>query len=321
MEHQQAVKWAKTYLRDMGNQLQGSFIPVRVMPWSSVYYTATSIGSVYLKQTARPFAIEVVLLPYLINLFPDILPKMVGTNQDLCCFLMRDAGRPLRDYLRANYQVGLANKGVAAYVEIQQGATSHIDLLFKLGVPDWCLAVLPSLYLKLLDEEAFLISDGLTRLEIDRLKSLHTRVSELCYQLNQYAIPETIEHGDFHDNNMLVSYDNQIIINDWGDTIITHPFFSMTSFLNSAFRNHKINNTSRIGRNLLDNYLNHWIGYEPKNRLVEAFELVKRLNNIKFAISFYRITQCPGMDGLGEYKGTIAKALVEFEEAEKKRGI
>lgn len=176
-----------------------------------------------------------------------------------------------------------------------------------------------SLYLKFLDEEAFLISDGLTQLEIDRLKSLHTRVSELCYQLNQYDIPETIEHGDFHDNNMLLNDDNQLTINDWGDTIITHPFFSMTSFLDSAFRNHKINDTSSIRRNLLDNYLNHWVAYEPKTRLAEAFELVKRLNNVKFVIGFYRVTQCPGMDGLGEYKGTIAKALVEFEEAEKKR--
>ncbi|MDP3560390.1 MAG: phosphotransferase [Legionellaceae bacterium] len=318
MEHKKAIKWAETYLQDIGAQLQGSFAPVRVMPWSGVYCIATSIGSVYLKQTARPFAIEVMLFPYLINLFPEILPKMVGKNQDLRCFLMRDAGSPLRDCLCVNYQVELANKGLAAYVGIQQGVTNHVDALLELGVPDWRLAVLPSLYLKLLDEEAFLISDGLTRLEIDRLKKLHTRVSELCYQLNQYDIPETIEHGDFHDNNMLLNDGSQLIINDWGDTIITHPFFSMTSFLDSAFRHHKIDDTSSTGRNLLDSYLNHWVKYEPKARLIEAFELVKRLNNIKFVISFYRITQCPGMDGLGEYKRTIAKALIEFAEAEKK---
>lgn len=319
MEHQQALNWAKTYLQDIGNQPQGSFIPLRVMPWSSVYSIATSIGAIYLKQTVGPFAIEVILLPYLIKVFPEILPKIVGTNQDLLCFLMRDAGYPLRDYLRVNYQVELANKGLAAYVRIQQYSINHIDALLEQGVPDWRLAVLPSLYLKLLEEEAFLISDGLTRLEIDRLKNLHTRVSDLCHQLSQYNIPETIEHGDFHDNNMLINQDNHLIINDWGDTIITHPFFSMTSFLDSAFRNHKINDTSVTGRNLLDSYFNHWVKYESKARLIEAFELVKRLNNIKFVISFYRITQCPGIDGLGEYKGTIAKALVEFEESEKKR--
>lgn len=81
------------------------------MPWSSVYSIATSTGSIYLKQTAQPFAIEVILLPYLINVFPEILLKIVATNQDLLCFLMRDAGYPLRDYLRVNYQGELANKG------------------------------------------------------------------------------------------------------------------------------------------------------------------------------------------------------------------
>ncbi len=44
---------------------------------------------------------------------------------------------------------------------------------------------------------------------------------------------------------------------------------------------------------------------------------MKRLNNIKFVIGFYRVAQCPGMNGLGEYKGTIAKALIEFEQAER----
>ncbi len=82
--------------------------------------------------------------------------------------------------------------------------------------------------------------------------------------MGQYNIPETIEHGDFHDNNMLVAGDNKLIINDWGDKVITHPFFSIASFLDSAFRNHKINSTSHTVRSLLDSYLNHWVEYEPK---------------------------------------------------------
>jgi hypothetical protein len=48
-----------------------------------------------------------------------------------------------------------------------------------------------------------------------------------------------------------------------------------------------------------------------------VFELARRLNNIKFVLSFYRVTQCPGMEDLGQYKGTIAKALIEFEQNER----
>jgi hypothetical protein len=91
IEHQQALEWAKSYLQDIGYQLKSSFIPVRVMPWSGVYRIATSAGSIYLKQTAQPFAVEVALLPYLTNLLPEILPEIIGTHQDLRCFLMRES--------------------------------------------------------------------------------------------------------------------------------------------------------------------------------------------------------------------------------------
>lgn len=163
----------------------------------------------------------------------------------------------------------------------------------------------------------FLKNDGLKQIEIDNLKKLYSRVKDLCHSLSQYDIPETIEHGDFHDNNMLLNNENTLIINDWGDTVITHPFFSMTSFLDSLSRNHNINEDDPIGQNLTENYLNFWLKYESKANLKIVFELARRLNNIKFVLSFYRITQCPGMEDLGQYKGTIAKALIEFEQNER----
>jgi len=33
---------------------------------------------------------------------------------------------------------------------------------------------------------------------------------------------------------------------------------------------------------------------------------------IKFVASFYRISLCPGMEDLGEYKGVISQALLNF---------
>ncbi|MFC3908730.1 phosphotransferase [Legionella dresdenensis] len=312
-----AITWAINHLRENGYELEGTFIPVRIMPWSQVYCITTSQGTIYLKQTTAVFSIEVGLLSYLTISFPQILPKLIGCNNNLHCLLMCDGGTPLRNFLQTTYQPELANKGLNIYCKLQQETSNKIDTLLALGVPDWRLKLLPSLYLKLLSEGTFLKNDGLKQIEIDNLKKLYSQVQELCHSLSQYSIPETIEHGDFHDNNMLLNNENTLIINDWGDTVITHPFFSMTSFLDSLSRNHNINADDPVAQNLTENYLNFWLKYESISNLKIAFELARRLNNIKFALSFFRIAQCPGMEDLGQYKGMIAKALIEFGQNER----
>ena len=314
-----AMQWALTFLEDRGCHPKSQFVPVRLMPWSSVYRIDTSVGTIYLKQMAPPFAIEARLLLHLGSLFPNTVPEIVGHNEDLRCFLMFDAGIPLRDRLRANYQIQLPIKALTIYATIQQGAIAAIDSLLAFGVPDWGLETLPSLYEELLNKQTFLKEDGLTDSLLQRLVELRPIVAGLCNQLLQYGISETVEHGDFHDNNFLVNEHDKLVINDWGDAVITHPFFSLISFLKSAARNHHITDKSKLYQNLRDAYLTTWRVFESESRLLEAFELAEKLNPIKFSLSFYRVAQCPGMEGLGEYKGTIAQALEQFLNNETKQ--
>ena len=89
----------------------------------------------------------------------------------------------------------------------------------------------------------------------------------------QYDIVETIEHGDFHDNNCLIDAQDALVFNDWGDAVITHPFFSLISFLKSAERHHNISVNTALYQDLRDTYLTTWQDFEPESRLLEAFEL------------------------------------------------
>ena len=258
------------------------------------------------------FSIEPKLIGFLRGLFPALVPEVVIQSEGLHCFLMRDCGTPLQTILRANYQVDLAIKGLTAYATIQKDAANHIDALLALGVPDWRLAALPSLYMAFLDKDDFLKSYGLTQTEIDELKHSHHKVIELCHQLAQYHIPEAIDHSDFHDNNILVNDHNDLIVNDWGEAVITHPFFSLVNFLFGAARQHNIIEGSETYNELRDGYLINWLTFESKDRLLDAYKLVQQLGYIKYVLSFYPITQCPGYIEYGRHKGRITQALRSF---------
>jgi len=314
-DSQKAIAWAEEYLANNGYFLQSAMEPVRIMPWSSINRILTSVGYVYLKQMSLPFSVEAKLVTYLAKQFSALLPEVIAINEVLNCFLMRDAGVSLRDILKTEYKMQLACKALDIYVVIQQGAVKHIDDLLALGVPDWRLAKLPYLYQALLSKREFLEIDGLKQSEIDKLQNLHSKFVDLCELLSCYNIPETIEHSDFHDNNILVNA-GYLTINDWGDAIISHPFFSLISFLKSVARNHHITEKNNNYYELQDTYLNSWLKFESKNKILPAFELAKRIGPVKFAMSFYRVTLCSGMDALKQYKGTIAKALQTFLEAE-----
>jgi hypothetical protein len=301
-------QWVDTYLRSQGQTIQ-SFEEVRMMPWSQVYRVTTSEGKVmYLKHMSSPFVIEAKLLQYWTNQQNHQVPQILAVNPDLNCFLMEGSGQCLRPLLQENYRMDWVCGALQSYAKMQQQESQHLDELLALGVPDWRLAKLPGLYAEFISRRDFLKAEGLREREIDFLHHLISKVEVICEDFAIYPIPETIEHGDFHDNNMLLQGD-RLIINDWGDAVISHPFFSLVSFLDSAQRNHGILKDSLAYLELRDAYLDAWLEYVPRDKILECFAWAEKLGMVKFVISFYRVALCPGMGNLGQYQGTIARAL------------
>lgn len=303
-QHKRALVWAKDKVK-----INSEFEPVRLMPWSSVYRASTKDGWIFLKAVSPPFDVELKLLPYLSEQFPEAVPHVIASNPELFCILMLDAGTPLRPIMQKNYQTNLALEALKTYVHIQQNLSEKTETLLKLGVPDWRLNTLSSHFSSLLEKEKFLIGDGLLAAEIEKLRAMHDKVQNLCEKLASFAIPETIEHGDMQDNNILVNTQNKLVIHDWGDAVITHPFFSLCNFLHSAVNQHDIKQEVPI---LEQAYCDTWSKHDTKEHLKDVLFLTKQLRELKFALSFSRIAECHGMHDLGEYKGTVAYALKAF---------
>ena len=150
--------------------------------------------------------------------------------------------------------------------------------------------------------------DGLSGSDLQRLKNFYPNFVLLCTDLASFNIPQTLEHGDFQDNNILVK-NNKIILHDFGDATITHPFFSLASFLYSATRHHDIHENGHIYMLFFNSYMQPWQSFMSPQELLKAFNLAKKIGRFVFALSFSRIKSCEDIEAFPEYNGYIAQAL------------
>jgi aminoglycoside/choline kinase family phosphotransferase len=303
--------WAHNYLVAHGYPIHEEARPVREMPWSQVYVFKTAQGCVYLKSMAAKFANEPVLLEFLNEYISPNVPEVLASNPKERCFLMKDKGHPLRGILKNEYKIDIIFQALEIYTDIQISSISQVEKLLSLGVSDWRLKNMAHLYQNFIDKEALLLADGLKPFEISKLKRLTKKVELLSQILLSYGIPETLEHGDFHDNNILIQ-EGCVFINDWGDASITHPFFSCEAFLNSAKRNHGLEEHCKYYDAIQKHYLHKWLAYGREHHLLKTFELAKILQHFVFALSFARIKSCEGITQFPQYNGYITNALRDF---------
>ena len=66
--------------------------------------------------------------------------------------------------------------------------------------------------------------------EVDAFDGLIARAADvdaMCRDLAGLGVPETIQHNDLHDGQVLVSGDRYVVF-DWGDSCVSHPFTTMS---------------------------------------------------------------------------------------------
>jgi hypothetical protein len=311
-DHNLAVAdWAKQQLIAFGYKLMEESIVVRDMPWSKVSCFETSKGLVYLKQMAAPFVIEPKILRFIHENFSTSVTEVIAMNEQLSCFLMKDAGQVLRDVQKKNFQIQLFCNALKTHAQIQIASVPFVESFILMSVNDWRLKKLPNLYGDFVAREHLLEAAGLNKYEIEMLQNVFPQMQILCEQLSAYNIPETIEHNDFHDNNILIQ-DDLITINDWGDACISHPFFSLAIALNSAKRNHNFKKTDSRYLQAQNAYLEIWLDYGTIDELRKAFLIAEKLSYFQFLLSFSRIESCVSVEEFSLYSGYMSEALRDF---------
>lgn len=259
-------------------------------PWSSVVRFATCKGYIYLKHTPELLALEASIIQILQDQFHVSVPEVIAHNAALNCFLMKDAGKSLREVLKQQFDAALFCKAIDQFTSMQLTVADHVNIFIDMGVPDWRLDKLPDLYMQLLSQKEILIADGLSEKEISELEQLLPEVSKLCQKLSDYAIKPSIVQPDFNDNNTLIADTTQnITIIDLGEIVISHPFFSLINCLQQAKKHHALTDEDTTYQRLLDACLKNYMIFWSKRHLLDAFATARILLFIYGALSDHRL--------------------------------
>lgn len=173
----------------------------------------TADGPLWFKANLPVDAYEAGVVSVLARIRPDAVPELRAVDLERGWMLMGDAGIRLRELIEGERDLGRWLDVLPRYAGLQLDAAGHVDELLALGVPDRRLAVLAGQYEQLL-------SDMGTTGPVER-------VAAMCRELAAYEIPETIQHDDFHDAQVFLR-DGRYDFFDWGDSCVSHPFFTMS---------------------------------------------------------------------------------------------
>jgi len=293
--------------------------------WSTVMRVPSSEGMLFFKATADETIHEIALTEKLAAWFPDCMPDLVAVDTARGWMLMRDGGEQLRASIRPTKDVRPWEPVITKYAEVQIGLAEHVDEILALGIPDHRLAALPALYTKLLaDEESLMIDKekGVTSADYQQLQNLKPRFEQICADLAAFGIPASVNHGDFHDGNVLVK-DRRITFFDWGDASVTHPFVSLRTFFVSMEIALGLDDWAPPTSEMLtlrDRYLARWEGFASKEQLLKAYNVSRPAASIVKALSWH--TTISRMDDVlrGEYAWIVPEVLREFMVYEKMLG-
>lgn len=278
--------WIDQALHQHGIKRIGSIVQPHIRRWSTVLRVPTSAGDIYFKAVIPDLAYEASLTQTLSHWYPDCVPQILATDRQQGWLLMLDGGMRLRESLETTDDIQHWETLLPSYAKLQQESAQHVDELLELGVCDRRLSVLPIRFQELLrDGEALGLnhSNGLNSDEYQQLQNSVDVVARLCEKLSAFGVPETLHHGDLHDGNVFIC-DGYYRFFDWGDSSISHPFFSLHSIYDSLKRRFEMRNDSPWFGRLKVCYLQSWAEYDTKEKLEAAFDLAQQLSAIPSAL-------------------------------------
>jgi hypothetical protein len=303
----EASDWIQAQLAQRKIELVGPIVQERAWALSCVLRMETSLGAVYFKAVPPFMTQESVVMREVSRQYPALLPSPLATNTGRGWTLMSDFGG---DSLLRMPDIGRWEEALRRFARMQVEQVSHVDEWLSQGIPDRRLNRMVQLTDPLITMASQIFSGsntGWSEAEIEGLQALPLRMKLLCANLASYGLPPTLVHGDLG-GNILVNGDRYIFF-DWTDVCIAHPFFEMTTCIDTVFDESLLRHETDARRRLRDAYLEPWTAFESMERLVEAFELTKPLGVLHQAMSYMWILMNVAADARWELENGLAMWL------------
>ena len=264
-----AEEWIRAHVDPVG-----AVVTANEEPWATVLRVPLADGVAWFKACAPSTAFEPRLSAELFARWPDRVAQVLGHDEERAWLLLADAGTPIGE---------LGNSPEAWLVvlpscaELQRGEAVYAEDHLAHGVPDLRVAALPACYEDFLQHGLPLEDD-----EIRRLRAFAPRFTQLCDELAAHEIPESVQHDDLHHANVYVK-DEQLRMLDWGDSSISHPFFTPYETFRFLESFNKLPPDDPWFRRLRDAYLEPW-----GDGLADTFALALRVGTFAHCIAWVR---------------------------------
>ena len=273
-----AQGWIEGELARLGIAISGPIRQVKTWTISCLLTVETDQGKIYFKAVPPIFAQEPRITREMARLFPDNvpLPLAIRVQPSESWMLLRDFAAP---ELRDGAEMEQWAESLKVLARMQIATVSSVDTLLANGCADRRLERLSEHIDPLLDDPDAV--GELERDEVDKLKAFAARLKEMCFQLANYNVPQTLIHGDFHGGNVVVK-DGRYIIFDWTDAAVSHPFFDIMPML-------EFDHPAEKREDLARTYIRSWSDFESEEILLEAYHLSQPLAAMHHAVSYRNI--------------------------------
>ena len=265
-------QWIGTYVEPVG-----SLEVAHERPWATVLRVPLADGTAWMKACGPVQFFEPRLTAALFARWPDRVAEVLGYGEQRGWLLLTHAGTPIG--ARGNPpEAWLA--ALPAYAELQRGEAAHAGDHLRHGVSDLRLASLPARYEQLVTRDLPLAAEEMTR-----LRRFTTRFADLCDELAEHRIPDTIQHDDLHMANLYVRNERneRPRVLDWGDASISHPFASLVVTFRFLEEVTGLPPGDPWFTRLRDAYLERW-----GSGLTGAFDLALRVGTFAHIVAWAR---------------------------------
>ncbi|NYI03866.1 phosphotransferase [Allostreptomyces psammosilenae] len=281
---QTALDWAERELSRHGLRETGAR-EVRVRPWSIIIRFRTGPAerdAAWFKAGTPGNGFEAALGHALAEWVPEHVLTPLAVDPDRGWSLLPDGG-PLFRHLLDTGAAGPADwlEAVGQYARLQRVLLPYTDRMTALGVPSARTAHLPGIFDDLVESNPTL-EPAVRR----SLRERRPRLLDWCAELDAVGVPDSLDHCDLHDAQMLAPGPGRYTFFDWGDAVVAHPFASLLVPARAVRERYGPETMTR----LRDAYLEPWSDLGPTlPELRRAATLAVRLAAVGRAVSWSRL--------------------------------
>jgi hypothetical protein len=313
----QMTDWIKQETTRQNIQITGDIEQPHVRLWATVLRVPTDGGLLFAKAGAPLFDHEAAVVSLLAKWRVDDVPPILAIHLKKNWLLMGDGGTRLREYLAETQAISDWERVLTRYAELQINVSGHLAEFLAMKVPYRGLEKLPAFYTHLIHQKEFMLIDqpnGITTAHWEQLVDLQASVEEKCRQLAHLPIPNSIHHGDLHDGNIFANSDT-VQFFDWGDSSISHPFFSLRTAFVSMENTLGIPENDPIFDDIAKVYLKPWATIATPADCWQAYQLAKQLWAISSAWIWYNLIANTPDPHRQEYLFALPSLMLELLEA------